>query len=146
LLLLQNWHFVPFLHNRVATPLFIFPLIRELPCLLYRTKLPFFLIFHSFLQDASTKNYTTNHCSLCYIQSICGHIKHVQLSLLKRQLKAARWEQTFVISTFLSVAISYFTVNENFPRCYYFLTFIQPFKGLEIVCRIKYGKFWLCLK
>jgi hypothetical protein len=51
--------------------------------LLHRTKLPFFLIFHSFSHDASTKNYTTNHCFLCYLPSICGHIKHIKLSLLK---------------------------------------------------------------
>ena len=81
--------------------------------LLYRTKLPFFLIFHSFSHDASTKIYTTNHYSLCYLQSICGHIKHAELSLLKR-IKSSGLEQTFVIAIFLSVAISYFAVNEKF--------------------------------
>lgn len=116
------------------------------PWLVYRTKLPFFLTFHSFSHDAGTKNYTTDHFSLCYLLSICGHIKHDKLSLTKRQLKAARWGQSFIIAMFLSAAISYFAVNENFPRCYYFLIFMRPFNGLGSMYCVEYGKFGLCLK
>ena len=104
------------------------------PWRVHRTGLPFFLTFHSFSHDASTNNYTTDHCFLCYLLSICGHTEHVKLSLFKRKLKAARSEQRFVIAIFLSTAISSFAVNENFPRCYYFLTFMQPINGLGSMC------------
>jgi hypothetical protein len=85
-----------FSHFNIIESLFSFSSFHSFvnfPWLLYHIKLPFFLIFHSFSHDASTKNYTTNHCSLCYLLSIWGHIKYVKLSLLKRQLKAVSWNK-----------------------------------------------------